>query len=83
MSGSSLPRATSSCVRPGRRSYVITLTVCGSMLTSVAFDRKYILFVFDRPVLSGPDIQSACFDLTHLRIAPNNDLCFWPSVIAE
>lgn len=42
---------------------MITLTVCGSMLTSVAFGPENILLGFDSLDLSGPDILSGCFDL--------------------
>ena len=41
---------------------MITLLICGSMLTSVAFGREHILLGFDSLVLSGPDIPSGCFD---------------------
>ena len=61
MSGCSLTRATSFCARRGWRSCMITLLVCGSMLTSVAFGREHILLGFDSLVLSGPDIPSGCF----------------------
>jgi hypothetical protein len=39
-----------------------TLPIYGSMLTSVVFDRAFILSWFGSLVLSGPDIPSACFD---------------------
>ena len=48
---------------------MITLLICGSMLTSVAFGREHILLGFDRLVLSGPDIPSGCFDPIRCRIA--------------
>ncbi len=46
MSGWSLTRATRSCARQGWQNCMITLPVCGSMLTSVAFDREHILSGF-------------------------------------
>src|ERR1700674_2349701 len=39
------------------------------MLTSVAFGREHILFEFDSPILSGPNIPSRCFDAVRCRIA--------------
>ena len=48
---------------------MITLLICGSMLTSVAFGREHILLGFDSLVLSGPDIPSECFDPIRCRIA--------------
>ena len=47
---------------------MITLLVCGSMLTSVAFGREHILLGFDSLVLNGPDIPSGCFDPYALTI---------------
>ena len=47
---------------------MITLLVCGSMLTSVAFGREHILLGFDSLVLNGPDIPSGCFDPYRLAI---------------
>ena len=41
---------------------MITLLICGSMLTSVVFGREHILLGFDSLVLNGPDIPSGCFD---------------------
>ena len=72
MSGYSLKRATRFCARRGWRSCMITLLICGSMLTSVAFGREHILLGFDSLVLSGPDIPSGCFDphaMTIIRLA--------------
>ena len=51
------------CARRGSRICMITLLVCGSMLTSVAFGREHILLGFDSLVLNGIDIPSGCFDL--------------------
>ncbi len=62
MSAYSRRRATRFCVRWVRRSYMITLPICGSMLISVMFGRVHILLGFDSLVLSGPDILSGCFD---------------------
>ena len=69
MSVCSLTRVTSFCARRGWRSCMITLLICGSMLTSVAFGREHILLGFDSLVLSGPDIPSGCFDPILCRIA--------------
>ncbi len=63
MSGCSLKRVTRFCARRGWRNCMITLLICGSMLTSVTFGREHILLGFDSLVLSGPDIPSGCFDL--------------------
>ena len=68
MSAYSRRRATRFCVRRVRRSYMITLPICGSMLISVVFGRAHILLAFDSLVLSGPDIPSGCFD----RLTPRS-----------
>jgi len=47
---------------------MITLLICESMLTSVAFGRKHILLGFDSLVLNGLDTPSGCFDPYTLRI---------------
>jgi hypothetical protein len=78
MSGCSLTRATNFCARRGWRSWMITLLVCGSMLTLVVFGQEYILLGFESLVLNGLDIPSVCFDPTPIAItrlsAPALDL---------
>ena len=51
------------CARRESRICMITLLVCGSMLTSVAFGREHILLGFDSLLLNGLNIRSGCFDL--------------------
>jgi hypothetical protein len=63
MSVYSQKRVTRFCVRRGWRNCTITLLICGLTSTSVALGWEHILLGFDRLVLSGPDIPSACFDL--------------------
>ena len=62
MSGCSLTQATNFCSRRAWRSSMITLCVCGSMLTSVVFERGHIFLGSGSLVLNGLDTLSGCID---------------------